>query len=110
MKDKNGQEYSRIYVQLDKSESVDKLMKCRPLELYGQPLRITRNIPKKQPLHDRSTTGIKITILNHSNSRNLIKKLNKNKLVKYCEELVGIVKNFHWMNDEQTEALLEFDE
>jgi hypothetical protein len=109
--DKNGKEvHKRIYITLDRPESVDELMKHRPsLRLNGELLRITRALPKFYPLYAQCVTGLMIKIHQSVNDNTAIGKLNEWDLRRYFQHF-GTIRSCQWTNQDQTEALFTFAE
>ena len=105
---RNSHECQRIFVTLDKPESVDTFLRNQSFTLNGQSVRVTRNIPKNQPLYDRSTTGLKVSISESNGSIHAVKKLREDRLTRYLEGFGSKIETWQWMNDTQTEALVEF--
>ncbi len=109
MIDKNGKELYHIYVILNRQEHVDQLMKQRSkLRIYGEPLRITRSLPKFYPLYNKSVTGLKIKIHQSVGNNATTIKLNESDLRKHFKNY-GI-RYCKWTNADQTEALFAFAE
>lgn len=102
--------YTRIYIILDKVGNVDTLMKQRSnLRLNGEPLKITRTLPKSCPLYYRSVTGLKIKIFQSIDDNASTIKVNESDLRRRFERL-GIIRYCQWTNKDQTEALFAFVE
>jgi hypothetical protein len=95
----------RIYITLDKPESVDQFMRDRSgLRLNGEHVKVKRSLPNTFPLYDRDVTGIKIMIDYNTSTG----KLNENYLKKYFQQF-GKILDCKWTNEDRTEALFRFE-
>lgn len=98
----------RIYFELDRVESVDKLMKNRSLwcsRTEQWRWRVIRTLPKDVPFYDRCVTGLKIKIGQSIHSE----KVNDFDLRKRFDRF-GRILHCQWINEEETEALFTFAE
>jgi hypothetical protein len=84
-------------------------MKQRPFQLSGQPVRVTRTLPKSCPLYDRSVTGLKIKIHGSDSVHTSVDKPNDNDLMKYFQRF-GKIRRCQWTDVDRTEALFIFAE
>jgi hypothetical protein len=84
-------------------------MKQRTFQLNGQPLRVTRTLPKSCPLYDRCATGLRIKIQASDNNNTSVGKLTENDLKKYFQYFDNTFK-CKWTNADQTEALFTFSQ
>lgn len=107
---KIGREIRRVYIKLGRLEDVDEIMRNRSsLKLHGEPLLVTRTLPKTYPLYDRCVTGVKINIQQPINQDVPTAKLNESDLRNYFQKF-GSIRYCKWTNDDQTEALFAFME
>ncbi len=95
----------RVYINLDKVESADLLMKNRSVWCpKTEQWRVIRTLPKYLSLYDRCVTGLKIRI-----DQSSVEKLNELDLRNQFRHFRGI-RHCQWINDDRTEALFTFDE
>ncbi len=95
----------RVYIGLDKVESVDLLMSNRSVWCpKTEQWRVIRTLPKYLPLYDRCVTGLKIRI-DQSSVGNLNELDLRNQFRRF-----GRIRHCQWINDDRTEALFTFDE
>lgn len=105
--DINGQQQQKAYMNFGKEETVNELMKNRPIICNGQKLTVSRYNPKNCYLSGRITFALSVTINETKQDNGFKKELTEYDLNKYFEKF-GKIVHCTWESNE--EVILQFEE